>query len=66
MAARVAGYATAAYARQKMPRWPNEARAVERASALTRAALGPAEYERLVHDGAALRDAEIADIAFGI
>jgi hypothetical protein len=64
-AARLAGYATADYARQNSPRWPTEARAFERATALARAALGPAEFDRVMAEGALLRDAQITAIAFG-
>ena len=63
-AARLAGYAAASYALQSSVRWPNEARAFERATELTRSAIAPAEFERLLADGALLRHAQIADIAF--
>ena len=65
-AARLAGYATAAYARQDAPRWPNEARAFERTAGLTRAALGGATFESLVAEGAQLADCQIAGLAFGV
>ena len=64
VAAQLAGYATAAYATQKSPRWQIEARAFERATAISRSALGSAEFERLMESGASLADAQIADIMF--
>lgn len=64
-AVRLAGYATAAYRRKDMPRWPNEAQAAERSAALARSALDAVEIERLAAEGALLRDAQIAGLAFG-
>jgi hypothetical protein len=44
----------------------NEAEATERALSLARAALDEATIERLRADGATLRDAEIAAVAFAV
>ena len=63
-AAELAGYATASYARLGSPQWPNEARAHERAMALTRAALGVDEVDRRMAVGALLRDGQIEGVAF--
>jgi hypothetical protein len=64
-AARLAGYATACYARQNSPRWPNEARAFERATGMTRSALGDESFELLSGEGTHLADCQIAELAFG-
>ena len=63
--ARLAGYAAATYTRQGKPRWPNEARAFDRAMTLSRTALGSDELDRLMADGANLQDQDIAHVAFG-
>ncbi|MFT3957206.1 MAG: adenylate/guanylate cyclase domain-containing protein [Piscinibacter sp.] len=62
-AARIAGYADAANARAG-EREPNEANAIARATALARAALGDATFDRLHAEGTLLRDADIAALAF--
>jgi predicted ATPase/DNA-binding winged helix-turn-helix (wHTH) protein len=64
-AARLAGYSEAGYAKHAAVRWRTEARAFERATALARSALGPAAFERVMAEGALLRDEQIAAIAFG-
>ena len=65
-AARLAGYADAAYLALDDKRQPNEAAAIDRARTLARAALGDAEYDRLRAEGTTLRDTDIAAVAFGI
>lgn len=62
-AARLAGFGDAVNAAVG-PRQPNEAVASARTAALARAALGDAEFERLRAEGQALREADIAPIAF--
>jgi len=61
-AARLAGYADAANARE---RDANEAAAHARAVHLARAALGDATFDRLQAEGAVLRDADVEALAFG-
>jgi len=63
-AAALAGYADARYAATEQPREANEAAAMERGREIARAALGDVEFERLVRSGNAMRDDEIAQIAF--
>jgi predicted ATPase/DNA-binding winged helix-turn-helix (wHTH) protein len=65
VAAQLMGYSDAAYRALDAGREGNAAVAVDRARALVLAALGPAEYDRLHAEGAALRDADIAPLAFG-
>lgn len=64
-AARLAGYADTACIALDERRQENESAAVDRARTLARAALGEAEYDRLHAEGAKLRDADIAALAFG-
>jgi hypothetical protein len=64
-AARLAGFADAAYARNEDERQSNEIAAIERARTLTRAALGEAEAVRLQAEGARCSDGEAAALAFG-
>ena len=64
-AARLCGYADAAYVAFDDARQPNEAAAIERARTLARAALGDAAFERLQADGARLTSDEAAAVAFG-
>ena len=64
-AARLAGFADAAYVRNEDERQSNEIAAIERARTLTRAALGEAEAERLQAEGARCSDGEAAALAFG-
>jgi hypothetical protein len=63
-AARLAGYADAAYAARGVIRHPVEAAFRERAHALARAELGDTTFERLTAEGRHLRDEEIAGLAF--
>ena len=63
-AARLLGYANAAYAVIATAREVNEARAADRSAALCRAQLAPATYEQLERDGARWADADIAMLAF--
>jgi predicted ATPase/DNA-binding winged helix-turn-helix (wHTH) protein len=63
-AAQLVGYSEAIYTRRDEVREANENAATQRARALSAAALGYATFERLRTDGARLRDAEIAAIAF--
>ncbi|HVF65080.1 MAG TPA: winged helix-turn-helix domain-containing protein [Casimicrobiaceae bacterium] len=63
-AARLAGYADAAYLALDDTRQPNEAAAIDRAHTLARAALGDDECDRLRAEGTTLRDADIAALAF--
>ncbi|HUL65629.1 MAG TPA: hypothetical protein VLW55_13520 [Burkholderiaceae bacterium] len=63
-AARLAGYADAAYAARGTVRQPNEAAARERSGALARAAIGATTFEHLLADGRQLRDDQIAALAF--
>jgi predicted ATPase/DNA-binding winged helix-turn-helix (wHTH) protein len=63
-AAQLVGYSEAIYARRDEVREANETAATQRARALATAALGDATFERLRADGAKLRDAEVAAIAF--
>jgi predicted ATPase/DNA-binding winged helix-turn-helix (wHTH) protein len=65
-AVRLAAYSEAIYAARSETRERNEAEATERARALARDALDDATIERLRSEGAALRDAEIAAVAFAV
>jgi len=65
-AARLAGYADAAYDMRGTFRHPNEVAARERSHKLPRAALGDATFERLMAEGRQLRDEQIAGLAFAI
>jgi len=65
-AARLAGYADAAYAARNEPRQPNEATAHTNACTLARAALGDADFDRLQAEGRLLRDEQIEAIAFAM
>jgi hypothetical protein len=64
-AARLAGYADAAYARNEDERQGNETAAVERARTLAREALGEAEAARLQAEGERCSDDDAAALAFG-
>jgi len=61
--ARLIGYADVGNA-PLGPRQSNEAAAIERATRLARAALQATEFERLRDQGSALRDADVAALAF--
>jgi hypothetical protein len=63
-AARIAGYADAAYEAREIIRQPSEAAARERSGASARAALDGATFERLLAEGRDLRDEQIAPLAF--
>jgi len=63
-AARLAGYAEAAFAARHLIRHPLEVGIRERTHALARAALGDASFERLLAEGRLLRDEQIAEMAF--
>nr|HET7858192.1 winged helix-turn-helix domain-containing protein [Caldimonas sp.] len=63
-AVRLAAYSEAIYAARGEARERNETEATGRAWSLARAALDEATIERLRAEGAALRDAEIAAVAF--
>ena len=63
-AARLLGYAHAAYTVIATAREVNEARAADRSAALCRAQLAPATYEQLERDGARWADVDIAMLAF--
>jgi hypothetical protein len=63
-AVRLAAYSEAIYAARGEARERNEAEATARAWSLARAALDEATIERLRAEGATLRDAEIAEVAF--
>ena len=63
-AAQLVGYSEAIYAVRKEAREANEANATNRARTLTGAVLGDVEFDRLYVEGASLRDAEVASIAF--
>ncbi|MCU0937870.1 MAG: helix-turn-helix transcriptional regulator [Burkholderiaceae bacterium] len=63
-AAQLVGYSEAIYTTRDEVREANETAATQRARALAAAALGDATFERLRTEGARLRDAEIAAIAF--
>ena len=65
-AARLLGYADAAYAAIATAREVNEARAVERAATLCHASLSPAAFEQGRRDGARLADADLAGLAFAV
>ncbi|HSC64874.1 MAG TPA: hypothetical protein VLD35_14630, partial [Caldimonas sp.] len=65
-AVRLAAYSEALYAARDEAREQNETAATTRAQALARRALDDATFERLHAEGAALRDADIATIAFAI
>jgi len=65
-AVRLAAYSEAIYAARREARERNEAEATERALSLARAALDEATIERLRADGATLRDAEVAAVAFAV
>jgi predicted ATPase/DNA-binding winged helix-turn-helix (wHTH) protein len=64
-AARLLGYAEAAYAAREEVRETNEAAAMTRARALARQALGDADFIRLHAEGGRLGDADIKGVAFG-
>jgi hypothetical protein len=63
--AQLLGYSDAAYRALDSVREGNAGVAADRARALALAALGESEYDRLHAEGAALRDADIAALAFG-
>jgi tetratricopeptide (TPR) repeat protein len=63
MAARVAGYADAAYAAKECSRQPNETRAHTRLRALLRERLDPVEFERLLAKGAKMTEDEACRMA---
>jgi len=65
-AARLAGYADAAYAARGIIRHPVEVGVRQRTHALARAALGDATFERLMAEGQQLRDEQIAALAFAV
>ncbi|HSN31931.1 MAG TPA: hypothetical protein VLU41_04545 [Ideonella sp.] len=65
-AAKLAGYADATYRRHEDRRQPNESGAVERALALARSTLGADAVQRLVAEGALLRDDQVATLAFAM
>lgn len=66
-AIRLAAYSEAIYAARDEAREQNETAATTRAQALARRALDdPASFPRLHDEGAALRDAEVAAVAFAI
>ena len=64
-AARLVGYADASYGARQESRQPNEAAADERTRKLARSTLGEPEFNRLHAEGARLRDADLAALAFG-
>jgi len=64
-AARLCGYAIAAYEMFEGRRDVNEAAAFDRARRLAVSTLGDSEFERLQAEGRSLRDEDIAAIAFG-
>ena len=64
-AAQLLGYADANYTARREHHEGNEAQALARARALATAALGEAAFATAYADGAALRDAEVAALAFG-
>ena len=63
-AAKLLGYADAAYAAIATAREVNEARAVERAAQISVTDLGSDAFEALRRDGARLADADLAALAF--
>jgi hypothetical protein len=63
-AAQLLGYADANYAARNEQNEGNEAQALARARALATAALGEAAFATAHADGAALRDADVAALAF--
>ena len=63
-AARLAGYADNAYAMRSTARFATDMAARDRCHALARAALGDASFDALVAQGRALRDDEVAELAF--
>ncbi len=63
-AARLVGYADAAYRRRAQGREPNEAAARARAAALAEQTLGSAREEALRAEGETLADAEVQRVAF--
>lgn len=63
-AALLAGYADAAFAARDLIRHPLEAKVRERTHTLARAALGDAEFKRLMAEGSTLHDEEIGPLAF--
>ena len=65
-AARLSGYADAAYAARGVRRPPLEIAARARCEALARAALGDATSDRLLAEGRQLRDDQVAALAFAI
>jgi hypothetical protein len=65
-AAQLAGYSEAIYAARAEAREANETSATDRARTLAAAALGEAEFARLHDEGGGLRDADIAELAFGV
>ena len=62
-AARLSGYADAAYAAKATPRQANEARACNRLRALLRERLAADELERLLAEGAKLSEDEACRLA---
>jgi hypothetical protein len=63
-AAKLLGYADAAYAAIATAREVNEARAVVRAANICCETLSAAMFEQLQRDGARLADADLAELAF--
>lgn len=63
-AARLVGFSEGIFAAREEAREANETAATDRARALARSALDT-EFDRLYAEGAALRDAEVAAVAFG-
>lgn len=64
-ALRLAAYSEAIYAQRGEARERNETAATQRALALARAALGDGDFARAQLDAAGLRDADVAEVAFG-
>jgi hypothetical protein len=65
-AVKLAAYSEAIYAAREEAREQNETAATTRARALAGRALDDATFTRLHGEGAVLRDAEIAAVAFGV
>jgi hypothetical protein len=63
-AARLLGYADAAYGARGIVRHPVEGATRERAAVITRSALGDRVFEQLYGEGRMLRDAQIEALAF--
>ena len=63
-AARLAGYADAAYGSRALIRYPNELVVRRRIETLARAELGDATFDRLLAEGRLLRDEQIEALAF--